>query len=395
VSLSTLPLCYCTNVHPGRTLGEVVGGIETFAAPIARTCDGPIAAGLWFADPVSRELAASADAARQLRDRLAGHELSCHTLNAFPFGDFHGARVKEGVYLPDWASSERLEYTLRCATILSELIPEGREGSISTLPLGFKPAAQGTSFLDECLDNLVEAARRLDELHSETGRVIRLAVEPEPFCRIETTEEAIALFQRLRDRAGEQGCRAVAEQHLGLCYDVCHQAVEFEDAETSIAMLRGADIRINKVQISCAIELEKPGRNSEGREALSRYVEPRYLHQTFARRPGGDVVRVPDLTRELCLDPPAPFLEAEAWRVHFHVPVNETRLGPLATTRPQLEAALAAIAKLDYAPHLEVETYTWGVLPEGGRPPIVEGIAGELAATRRMLADLRLGRRPA
>ncbi|HEX6983787.1 MAG TPA: metabolite traffic protein EboE, partial [Planctomycetaceae bacterium] len=315
--------------------------------------------------------------------------LSCHTLNAFPFGDFHGERVKERVYLPDWTAPERLDYTLRCAAILAELMPEGREGSISTLPLGFKPAVETLGFVDDCVANLVAVARRLDELHSETGRVVRLAIEPEPFCRVETTADAIGLFERLRDKADAEGCRAVVDQHLGLCYDVCHQAVEFEDAAESIAALRTADVRINKVQISCAIELANPRENAEGRAALADYVEPRYLHQTFARRADGELIRVPDLTRELCLAPPGPFLDTDAWRVHFHVPVNETRIGPLATTRPQLEAALAAVARLDYAPHLEVETYTWGVLPEGTRPPIVEGITKELAATRKILDDLR------
>jgi sugar phosphate isomerase/epimerase len=385
MSLSTLPLSYCTNVHPGVTLAEVEAGLDAFAVPIRDAFDGPLAVGLWFADPASRELAGSPDAVARLRDRLAERRLSCHTLNAFPYGNFHGERVKEQVYLPDWSSRERLDYTLRCATILAGLMPDGREGSVSTLPLGFQPAVVTEAFLDDCLTNLLELARRLDELHSETGRVVRLAIEPEPFCRIETTPQAVAFFRRLRDRAESEGCREAADEHLGLCYDVCHQAVEFEEAGESIATLRNEGVRINKVQISCAIELADPRGNAAGRAALAGYVEPRYLHQTFARTAAGDPIRVPDLTRELCLDPPAAFLDAAAWRVHFHVPVNEERLGPLGTTRPQLEAALAAVAKLDYAPHLEVETYTWGVLPAGGRPPVVEGIAKELAATRKML----------
>lgn len=387
MSLSTLPLCYCTNVHPGRTLAEVEGGLDAFAVPIRDAVDAPLAIGLWFADPVSRELATPAAVGR-LAARLAERNLSCHTLNAFPFGDFHRDRVKEQVYLPDWTAPERLDYTLRCAAILAALMPEGREGSVSTLPLGFTPAVETLSFVDDCVANLVAAARRLDELHSETGRIVRLAIEPEPFCRVETTSDAIGLFDRIRARAESDGCRDLVDQHLGLCYDVCHQAVEFEDAANSIERLRAADIRINKVQISCAIELADPARNVSGRAALADYVEPRYLHQSFARTTDGGVLRVPDLTRELCLDPPQPLRDAEVWRIHFHVPVNETRIGPLGTTRPELEKALASIAALDYAPHLEVETYTWAVLPTGERPPIVEGIARELTATRKLLADL-------
>ena len=389
MTLSTLPLCYCTNVHPGRTLAEVFSGIEEHASAVAAQYDEPLAVGLWFSDSASRELVGTAGAVHRLRDRLTCHGLTCHTLNAFPFGDFHSDRVKDAVYLPDWASAERLEYTLRCASLLARLIPEGREGSISTLPLGFAPCEVRASFPAECISRLLAAARGLDELHSETGRIIRLAIEPEPFCRVERTTEAVALFDQLRAAADRTDCLDVVDQHIGLCYDVCHQAVEFEDAAQSIAALHRARIRINKVQISCALELVNPESNKEGREALATYVEPRYLHQTFARRPDGRLARVPDLSRELCLEPPDEFRDADVWRVHFHVPVNETRIGPLATTRPQLEATLAAVATLDYAPHLEVETYTWNVLPRGGRPSIVEGIAQELDATKRILSGLQ------
>src|SRR5690606_22379214 len=148
--------------------------------------------------------------------------------------------VKEDVYLPDWTSPDRRDYTLRCAGLLADLIPEGREGSVSTLPLGFKPAVETLAFVDDAQTNLIETAQRLDELHSETGRIIRLAIEPEPFCRIETTDEAIEFFERLRQRADVEGCRDIVDEHLGLCYDACHQAVEYEDAANSIARLRDA-----------------------------------------------------------------------------------------------------------------------------------------------------------
>jgi hypothetical protein len=72
------------------------------------------------------------------------------------------------------------------------------------------------------------------------------------------------------------------------------------------------------------------------------------------------------------------------------VPVNAESLGPLGTTRADLQRALAAVARLEYAPHLEVETYTWEVLPDSGARPLVEGLRDELLATRQLLADLRL-----
>jgi hypothetical protein len=174
-----------------------------------------------------------------------------------------------------------------------------------------------------------------------------------------------------------------------VCYDVCHQAVEFENAGDAVRGLDRAGVRINKVQISCAIQIDHPAENLAAREALRYYVEPRYLHQTFARLPDGRVARAADLTAALLTAPPADFLEAECWRIHFHVPVDATRLGPLDTTRPALAEALTALAGLAYAPHLEVETYTWDVLPGAGPATLVEGLQREFDATEALVEAVR------
>lgn len=389
MSFSTLPLSYCTNVHPGRSVAEVVAGLTRYTAPVRLSYGAPLAAGLWLAQPVVRELLAAQGGAAQLRESLARLDLCCYTLNAFPFGDFHSERVKEQVYFPDWSAPARLEYTLQCAEVLSQLMPGGTEGSVSTVPLGFKQYPHPADFLDRCLDHLLELVRRLDGLHDETGRVVRLAIEPEPLCVLETTPETLAFFARLFERAGQASLAEAARRHIGVCYDVCHQSVEFEDVARSVRDLQAAGVRINKVHITCAIELEQPATNAAGRAALARYVEPRYLHQTFARRPDGTVLRHVDLSVPLCEQPPDPFRNADAWRVHFHVPVNAETLGPLKTTRGDLKRALAAVGALDSAPHLEVETYTWEVLPGGQRPDLVAGLTAELAATRSLLDDLR------
>jgi sugar phosphate isomerase/epimerase len=396
VSLSSLPLSYCTNVHPGQSVAEVERGLNEYTVPV-KSNFGTLAAGLWLASPVIHELQSSSRARRAFADGLAKRGLSCHTLNAFPFGNFHSRRVKENVYVPDWTTSERLEYTHACARMLAELLPEGAEGSISTVPLGFKLFDHAADFGSRCVSNLLEFARRLHRLHLDSGRLIRLAIEPEPCCVVETTSEAIVFFEQLWQAAGaETGAGNahlldIARRHLGVCYDVCHQAVEFEDVPGSIRALDAAGVRINKVHITCALQLEAPATNREGREALARYVEERYLHQTFARRPNGDVVRQVDLSESLAHHPPPEFRDAERWRVHFHVPVDADSLGPLGTTRTDLKQALATVAELDYAPHLEVETYTWQVLPNGRRPTgaahLVDGLTRELVATRMLLEN--------
>lgn len=386
MTISSLPLSYCTNVHPGRSVAEVEDGLDRFTLPIKANYGAELAAGLWLAAPVVRELEQSPDGIRRFADGLIRRGLRCYTLNAFPYGDFHSARVKENVYLPDWTKPDRLEYTLACARCLAAFLPDGTDGSISTVPLGFKPFEHPSDFADRCADQLIDLARGLDQLHQQTGRMIRLAIEPEPFCVIETTDETIQFFQRLRERAASAGALDVVQTYLGVCYDVCHQAVEFEDLTQSIRSLTAAKIRINKVHITCAIEVIEPGRNQEALAALSRYVEPRYLHQTFARTAGGQIVRQVDLDETITSKPSPDFRDAPMWRVHFHVPVDAEHLGPLGTTRGELKRALTVIPELDYAPHLEVETYTWEVLPGGGSPNIVDGFTRELLATKALLS---------
>jgi hypothetical protein len=385
MTISTLPLSYCTNVHPGRTVAEVEDGLDRFTLPIKTNYGSDLAAGLWLAAPVIRELSQSIEATNRFVERLRVRGLSCYTLNAFPYGDFHSARVKENVYLPDWTQPNRLEYTLGCARLLSRFLDAGTDGSISTVPLGFKPFEHPADFAHRCADQLIELAHGLNKLWSETGRMIRLAIEPEPFCVIETTAETIQFFRRLRERAAASNSLDVVNTHLGICYDVCHQAVEFEDVAASIRSLAAEEIRINKVHITCAIEISRPWEQREALAALSRYVEPRYLHQTFARSDDGTITKHVDLDQEMTSYPSPNFRDAEMWRVHFHVPVDAEQFGPLGTTRGELKRALAVIPELNYAPHLEVETYTWEVLPGVGSPNIVDGFTRELLATKSLL----------
>jgi sugar phosphate isomerase/epimerase len=397
MSLSTLPLSYCSNVHPAQSLAEVLSGLHDYTAPTLKACGFPIAAGLWLAKPVIDELVVPASdalpeltpAVEKLSAALAKHGLTTYTLNTFPYGNFHGDRVKDQVYLPNWTTPERRDYTIASARVLAEILPEGCDGSLSTVPLGFKKHVDGPDFEDRCIANLLSVARRLDELHDETGRNIRLAIEPEPFCVLETTAETLDFFPKLWRAAEAAGVEAIVRRHIGVCYDVCHQALEFEDVPGSIASLKAKDIRINKLHITCALRLADP-RDAEARRELAAFVEPRYLHQTLARTQQGVILRRVDLERALCESPPDSFESAPEWRVHFHVPVHRESIGRLMTTQAELKQAMTSVAGLDYAPHLEVETYTWGVLPTRGPAPLVEGLTGELKAVRGWIEAARV-----
>lgn len=384
MALDHLPLGYCTNVHPARSLAELLGGLDRYTVPVMRRLGRPLAAGLWLARPVIDEVLAAPAGVAQLAAELKDRGLAVHTMNAFPYGDFHAARVKENVYLPDWTSAERLVYTERCATVLAGLLPEGAEGSISTLPIGFKGSDRPPGFI-QAAERLTDCALALARLATETGRTVRIAVEPEPFCLIETTEETIEFFHVLWGIAAARGVEAAVREHIGVCYDVCHQAVEFEEPAACVAALDGAGVRVNKVQVSCAVELNRPAENPEGRAALERYIEPRYLHQVFAKTRDGRTFGAVDLTPEFLSAPGPEFAAAETWRVHFHVPVDAEHLGPLGTTRAALRPALEAVAGLSHAPHVEVETYTWSVMPGDGPHDLVAGLANEVAATQRII----------
>lgn len=390
MAIGTLPPAYCGNVHPGRTVAEVVAGVTEVAGPAARAAEAACSVGLWLPDSVARVCDGDDAEFDRVASALADAGLTCHTLNVFPFGDFHAEVVKRDVYRPDWTTAERLDYTLASARVLARLLPEGREGSLSTLPIGYAAEFAGgdrEARLDAAAGRFVEAAAGLDRLHDETGRRVRLAIEPEPDCVLETTDEAIAWFERLRRVAEGRDLAGAVERHLGLCLDVCHQAVLFEDVPDAVARLDAAGVRLVKVHLSNAPRLADPG-DRAARAELARYAEPKYLHQTFAKSADGTLLRADDLTAELCQEPPREWADAAEWRVHFHVPLDRETLGPLATTRGDLRAAVAAVARLPYAPHLEVETYTWDTapLPAGDLPA---RIAAELDAAAAILGATR------
>ena len=384
MSLSTLPISYCTNVHPGRTIAEIDDGLTRYTLPMKKAFGKPVAAGLWLADSVVRELLADRDEMKRFINRLGERSLPCHTLNAFPYGDFHGERVKENVYLPDWADPRRRKYTEACADILIAMLPPGGEGSISTVPLGFKALPHHEDFPSQCCIQLVEVAKYLHRRFKETGKLIRIAIEPEPLCELETTSETLAFIRHLHAVADAHRQVDAVNTHIGVCYDVCHQAVEFEDVGASIRTLDAAGIRINKLHISCAIRMENG--TAVAREALRSFIEPRYLHQTLAKSSDGQIARWTDLDERILREPPVEFATAPEWRVHFHVPIDAENLGPLGTTRSAVSDALAAVKQLSYAPHLEVETYTWNVLPGAAKVDLVEGLTRELRAADELIA---------
>ncbi|HEX6162193.1 MAG TPA: metabolite traffic protein EboE [Vicinamibacterales bacterium] len=385
-------LTYCSNIHAGESWADVRGALASALPDVRRHLGttGPLAIGLRLSAQAAEELeqpAALEAFTRFLRDG----NYYVPTINGFPFGAFHRARVKETVYLPDWRDRRRIDYSNRLARVLAALLIDRglTEGSISTVPGAFKGHAGAPEDQAAIARGILQHAEQLAALRDSTGVTIALAIEPEPACVIETTDEAIDFFTRylLDESFVRAGSRLTVEQvrrHVGICFDACHMAVEFEDHAASLAALDRAGIRVPKFQISAALRVSDPSVGSPGRRALEKFADGVYLHQVVAK--SGHTLRryvdLPDALAGASKDAP----QREEWRIHFHVPVFLGVMGDLETTQPDLEAVLDLIKKRTDAPCLEVETYTWDVLPvEHRTSEMSEAIARELSWTRQRM----------
>ena len=413
-------LSYCTNVHPGESWEEIFAALRTHVPAVRRalidgccedgrdgtsgapepgltdgmtngTADGGVR--LAAAKAFGIGLRLSHDSLTELEDadRLATFrawlaDTGCYvfTINGFPYGPFHGQPVKADVYRPDWTEPARLDYTCRLATLASRLGAPEQHITISTLPGTYKAWAEGAQ--QAIAANLLACAAHCMGLRERTGVHVGIALEPEPCCLLETAEEACTFFTDWlhTDAACARVARAARvsipdaaegiRQHLGMCHDVCHSAVEFEPPLAAIERYRHAGIRVMKLQLSSALRLAPA--DAAARAALTAFDEPVYLHQVIAREGDGTLHRHTDIGAAMAADLPP---DSE-WRVHFHVPVFLEELPGFGTTQPVLAELLGAHARSPIAPHLEVETYTWDVLPPALRDvPVADAIARELA----------------
>ncbi|MFM9629310.1 MULTISPECIES: metabolite traffic protein EboE [Streptomyces] len=382
---TTVHLAYCTNVHPAETLDGVLAQLRDHCEPVRRRLGRDrLGIGLWLAKDAAHALDTDPAALRGLRAALDRRGLEVVTLNGFPYEGFGAEQVKYRVYRPDWADPERLEHTTALARVLTGLLPDDlTEGSVSTLPLGWR-----TTWTDDRADAahaaLLTLAERLDALADLTGRSVRVGLEPEPGCIVETTGDALAPLT------------AVGHPRIGVCVDTCHLATSFEDPHTALDALAAARVPVVKSQLSAALHAEHP-RLPAVREALAAFDEPRFLHQTRTVGDTGRLHGTDDLGQALSGDA---LPDTSPWRAHFHVPLHAAPAAPLTSTLPVLKDALTRLVGGPHplTRHLEVETYTWQALPPAlrprGRAQLADGIAAELALARDLLTDLGLKELP-
>jgi sugar phosphate isomerase/epimerase len=391
-------LAYGTNVVPAERPASLAESLATLWSDVrARVAPGGrLGLGLWLPDDVARPLARDAAAMRALREVLDGHRLDLVTVNAFPARAFHAPVVKEQVYRPAWTEPERFAHTCAAARAVAGIVAPGSDVTISTLPLGHPKLAMPEQLRAAGL--LLATVLELHRIREATGTTIRLALEPEPTCALETVDETIEFFGAavrpfvgsMAGAAGlsEESAREIVDRHLGVCLDLCHAAVEHEDPVASLERYDAAEVPVHKVQVSAAVEVPDPADPAQ-REALAAFVEPRWLHQVGAPgvRGGGTATTATTAAR-VVRDLPdaladAEFAQAAPWRVHFHVPVHLAEVGGLPTTRPAVERFLAVVRDLPDPPVLEIETYTWSVVP-GAAEDLAANVAAEFAWVRAL-----------
>ena len=372
---------YCTNVHAGADLETTRGNLQQHAVAVRQeVCPRSVLGiGLWLSASAARSLRAPGQV-EDFRDWLAQSGLLPYTVNGFPYGDFHQEGVKHQVYQPTWCDPQRAAYTCDLIAILHALLPDGMEGSISTLPLQWGRPAPQSSQLAQAAENLAAVADRLWQLEQDQGRLISLCLEPEPGCVLQRSADVVDFFQQyLLPQRDEQRMR----RYLRVCHDICHAAVMFEDQQQAINHYRSAGITIGKVQVSSAIELGldhlEPDERAAAVEQLRQFAEDRYLHQTVIQSdPREPDVFFEDLPQALAAMQ-NPRTLAGRLRTHFHVPIYLERFGLLDTTHRAIRDCLGA---LNGAPHhvaFEVETYAWTVLPDEMQQSVLaDGIAREL-----------------
>lgn len=388
-------LTYSTLVHPADDWEQLWNSLVTYLPKVKARIAGNRSFGvcLRLSANAAHTLANNATERDKLKKFLGDNDMYVYTANAFPYGAFKGTVVKEQVYEPDWRSEERTRYTINVADVLADICSPDIAPSIQSAPLGFKPRVTGNDVVASYTDHVLRVVAHLVELAARTGRTVQLALEPEPFCFLETTDETVDYFtHHLYSGAAVEKLARLARvpvseanealrAHLGIVYDICHQAVEYENISASLQKLVDAGIPVFKLQEAAALHI--PEVTQAAVDTLKRYAKTIYLTQTLEKKNG-------KINRFLNVDDAIAAFEKNPgpreWRTHIHVPVFLDDLGEFRTTRFAIEDALRFHKRTPLSRQLEIETYTWDMLPENLKTgDIVEYVCREIDWVRGQL----------
>lgn len=401
MKLTSGHLSYCSNIHSGESWRDHFAALKENFPGIRKQvgANQAMGIGLRLSNSASLDIQ-DAEELREFKEWLTANNAYVFTMNGFPYGDFHHTVVKDKVHAPDWTGKERVDYTIRLFNTLAKLLPEGIEGGISTSPLSYRFwFTDKDDFQNAVLtatNNIIVIAEELIRIRQTTGVKMHLDIEPEPDGILESAAEFMDWFEKVliplskqilpgRLNISPEEAELLIKNHICLCYDVCHFAIGYESHAKVIELLANKGIRVGKIQISAALKAELPI-NQELRsgiaDAFANYNEPTYLHQVVARKDDGLLIRYRDLPEALS-DYINPLVRE--WRAHFHVPVFIKELGLLQSTQEDISEVLKIQKNMPFTEHMEVETYTWEVLPEALKAPIGESIVRELNWVKELL----------
>lgn len=354
-------LGYCTNIHRGETWEETWNGLKNYTLRVKDRVSGgkPYGIGLRLSQQAAMELSAPGKI-DEFKAWLDANGCYVFTINGFPYGSFHGTRVKEHVFKPDWSTPERLAYTNLLFDILAQLLPPGVSGSVSTLPGSHKTFGVGADEMQAIFTNLRLCREHIEKVAVKSGHDLHLGMEPEPLGLFETSGETLKFFGLYFDRNPQD---RDFFKFVGLNYDTCHLAIEFEDAKNALDRLDSSGIRISKLHFSSALKL-KP--TLENVDKLRAFDEPVYFHQVIASYGKDEPLRrFKDLPDALQFAQSSTTSLGEEWRVHFHIPIHAQPGDGFDSTRDHLTDAMDWLAaNPTKCQHIEMETYTWEVLPQ-------------------------------
>lgn len=394
-------LTYCTNIHAGESWTAHFAALKQYFPEIKKQVSPgqPMGIGLRLSHIAALQLD-KPENLQTFKEWLIAEQAYIFTMNGFPYGGFHHTKVKEQVHAPDWTTPDRLTYTLRLFAILEKLLPDGMDGGISTSPLSYRhwfPSAEALSQATETATfHMIKVLEQLITIRQNSGRILHLDIEPEPDGILETGEEFIQWYEAVllplakkqisqRFLVSTEEAEVLIKDHIRLCYDVCHFAVGYEPHKEIIRKLQDSGIKIGKFQISAALKAilnDDVALRKSIATAFESFDEPTYLHQVVALKKDNSLNRYKDLSEALN---DIENQDVQEWRAHFHVPVFVHDLGILKSTQSDIEEILAIQKDSLQTNHLEVETYTWEVLPEALRLPIQESIIRELRWVRSKL----------
>lgn len=390
-------LSYCSNIHPGEEWASHFSVLQSSIPEIkAAVCPNEkMGIGLRLANQASIDLSEKSNF-DAFKNWLEANDCYVFTMNGFPYGGFHNVVVKDQVHAPDWTTPERTNYTIRSFGLLAQLLPNHlNEGGISTSPLSYRFWWKTAESLEEATKiatrNMILVVESLIEIKATTGKTLHLDIEPEPDGILENSDEYIDWYKNYllpmgieqlvsKGFSSEQAIEAI-KTHIQLCYDVCHFAVGFEAPQVVIDKLESEGLKIGKIQISSALKVDFSSDAEEKLRVIAQYNEPTYLHQVVAQRKDGSFQKFPDLTEAI-----EGFDEnISSWRVHFHVPLFLENYGVLSSTQSDIVDTINVHKNKPFTNHLEIETYTWGVLPTEFQVPLNESIIREINWVKGLL----------